>query len=355
MTHISPWTVACPSYHVFLHFCSLSLKSLSSYTNHRLLTDEDDGLFLLDEAFVASGGSCPQMSMGGEGPAGPPAIDEENKIPSNLEVDPNAWYSNVYTFSPVWKPPLRQSCDGISTPTDGQNLATTTAGSLTTTSCFDEESKHVQLTFVFNEVDYQDETELPWLAIGYRPDEVCAMNKGGMDTDIILIAADPLSGEATAAKGLLPAVARSSQSGALASVYSSLSSLETSQGYSNVTLLSPFSFDVVSQTRSFGLEGIDTDSVVLRFHQSMDVAPEVMHLMYAIGTGPQLGYHATRLCFEVTEFPKCAGVPSSSTQETEDEDKTAPTGGSGASKAFHPSIMAIVTMLVAASSVFVVF
>ena len=48
------------------------------------------------------------------------------------------------------------------------------------------------------------------------------------------------------------------------------------------------------------------DSVVLKFKQSMDKVPEVMHLMYAVGSTPQLGHHTTRMCFEVTQFPDCA-------------------------------------------------
>merc|ERR1712003_404792 len=49
----------------------------------------------------------------------------------------------------------------------------------------------------------------------------------------------------------------------------------------------------------------EPDSVRLSFMQRMDVAPEVMHLMYAVGTSPQLGYHNTRMCFELKNFSPC--------------------------------------------------
>jgi hypothetical protein len=65
------------------------------------LTDDDDYLFLLDEALEAINGTSTQMEMSGGG--GPPT-GQTVHIPSNLEVDPNSWLSNVYTYSPIWQP-----------------------------------------------------------------------------------------------------------------------------------------------------------------------------------------------------------------------------------------------------------
>jgi hypothetical protein len=37
----------------------------------------------------------------------------------------------------------------------------------------------------------------------------------------------------------------------------------------------------------------------------METVPGAMHLMYAIGSSTDVGYHKTRECFEITEFPSC--------------------------------------------------
>ena len=155
-----------------------------------------------------------------------------------------------------------------------------------------------------------------------------------MDTDIVLIATDPMTMTPSATKGVLPASARSSSPGALGSVYASLVPLEEELDFSNVTLTTPW--DVAAQTRSID----DADAAVtLRFRQTMNEIPEVMHLMYAVGTGPQLGYHAMRMCFEVTEFPECA----SAGEEGNDDTKNELVGSS----AFPSWNMAVVPILVA--------
>jgi hypothetical protein len=58
---------------------------LQSYTNHSLLTDDDDYLFFLDEALEAMGGSCPEL------------VREEfgfNPASGNEEVSKNTWSVN---------------------------------------------------------------------------------------------------------------------------------------------------------------------------------------------------------------------------------------------------------------------
>lgn len=267
------------------------------------MSDDDDDLFLLDEALVASGGSCEQTGQGGG--VGPPTGTV--KIPSNLEIDENSWFSNEYTFSPVWDPPPKPVPEQGLVDEDGDRTqAITEAGKVTIGSCYDSTSQSVEMTFSFNDIDETDQGGLPWIAIGYRQDEECVMNKNGADTDIILIAAAP-SGAANAFKGKLPAAARSRNETAVTSIYTTLSPLESAERYSDVSLTAPSDDGVTEQERSSS-----SDSVVLSFKQSMDQVPEVMHLMYAVGSTPQMGYHATRMCFEVTQFPDCAGVPTSS-------------------------------------------
>ena len=76
------------------------------------------------------------------------------------------------------------------------------------------------------------------MALGYRSDEECVMNKNGADTDIILIASD-LSGTTTVSKGLLPAAARAVNSTAITSIYTTLTPLESVEGYTDVSIKVP--------------------------------------------------------------------------------------------------------------------
>ena len=76
--------------------------SLQHYSNHQLLDDSHDALFLVDEAYMAvhGNGSCPQIMS--DGPDGPPTGQTEH-IPSNLEREAVSWRSIQHTLSPVWK------------------------------------------------------------------------------------------------------------------------------------------------------------------------------------------------------------------------------------------------------------
>merc|ERR1712107_590423 len=47
-----------------------------------------------------------------------------------------------------------------------------------------------------------------------------------------------------------------------------------------------------------------------------DGPPDVMNLMYAIGMTAELGFHVSRSCFDVVDFPTCpASLSSSSSDE----------------------------------------
>lgn len=271
---------------------------LQKYTNHSLLTEEDENLFLLDQALEAAGRSCPQLDRGGEG-AGPPVGG--TKIPSNLEIDPNSWCSKEYTFSPVWEPTLIE--DTISSDESGpSNFATTEVGIATIGSCYDSALGLVQLKFNFKDVEVS-EAGLPWMALGYRKDAECMMiPKDGSDTEIILIGTDPSTEMISASKGAMSALVRSGDPGAIGMIYPTLSALENADGYSNVKV-SVLEGDI----SGVSVKNADTESVSvdLDFSQNFDEKPEAMYMMYAIGTSPQLGYHDSRQCFEITEFPEC--------------------------------------------------
>jgi len=279
---------------------------LQIYSNHSLLTDDDDYKFLLDEALEGIGGVCEQMNQDGEG-VGPPT-GQTVHIPSNLEVDPNAWYSNVYTYSPVWEPPAKDDSDQVSMVEDGR--ATTEATHAKVLSCYDPTTQSVDLSVEFLNVDAG--AGLPWMALGYRETEECLMiPRSGNDTQIILVATQ--SDDETLAPHLtmLPREARGMSEAAITSIYDNQIPLSNVDGYSSVMLQVPSSETAVEKT------GVAETSVVLKFQQSFPGgAPEVMHLMYAIGSSPQVGFHANRECMDITEFPICTGAAGVATGNT---------------------------------------
>merc|ERR1712232_1345292 len=128
---------------------------LQFYANHSLLSDEDDDIFDLVQNLEASGGSCPLLTSGlgpdgerSEVSFGPPI--SEVHVPSNLEVDENSWFTNVYTFSPVWQPPMKEE---ITTDASAERVAITDAGRVTVESCYDPSTKSVQLAVEFKEIE----------------------------------------------------------------------------------------------------------------------------------------------------------------------------------------------------------
>ncbi|KAL3942392.1 MAG: hypothetical protein SGARI_000281, partial [Bacillariaceae sp.] len=286
---------------------------LQKYSNQSLLTDEEDYLFLLDEALESIGGACPQMGGFGDGEAGPPT-NSDIHIPSNLEVDPNSWFSNVYTFSPVWEPETTPADDNImaSGPT---GMSTVEADRLTVQSCYDDAAGAVRMSVEFKEIELVGPSQtIPWMALGTRETEECLMNpRSGADTPIVLVMQSPLEDTPQAFSGMLPAAARGGSQEAVASIYPTLTVLEQADAFSSVNLQVPTGDEAIE--RSSGA----SDSVVLEFSQSMTRAeiPETMYMSYAIGAQATLGFHTTRACFEITEFPSCPQPGNASAGATE--------------------------------------
>jgi hypothetical protein len=305
----------------------------------------------------------------GEDGAGPPTNSEVH-IPSNLEVDPNAWFSNVYTFSPVWEPEeVEEDMDnngtGSATSSSSSSAATgvavTEADRVTVRSCYDESSGSVRWSVEYHDVLLSD-GQLPWMALGFRSSEECLMNpRSGDDTSIVLILAnaDTDEGSSSSSGGAaqqafsasLPAQARGGTEEAVASIYPTLTPLENSESYSNVLLREPNDDDddVTAVSRGESSSSSSSSSLLLEFSKSVDsVPPETtMHLMYAIGSQPTLGFHATRSCFEVSDFPKCPPANGDMTGTNSVEEDAVTQQDSGAS--------AVATSLVAALLVVGVF
>lgn len=291
---------------------------LQVYENHTLLSDEDDDLFDLVKNLEANGGSCPLVTSGfgvdGEESGasfGPPV--SEVHVPSNLEVDDNSWFTSVYTYSPVWKPPMKEE---MASSASAMGVAVTQAERVTVESCYDPTTKMVKLSVEYQDIDAiptESGMQLPWLALGYREDEICSMTPvNGGDSKIILVSQAPKVNFPKPYIGNMgPNTKRFDQS-AFESIYDSLWALDEAIGYKDVSLAAPMlgGVDGAMLSRSATPNG----SVVLSFSQEFDEKPEVMHLMYAIGMSPSLGVHTSRSCFEIVEFPTC--IPSESDYES---------------------------------------
>lgn len=270
--------------------------SLIVYRNHAELTDDDDGLFLIDEAYMSAGGECPLRAEGG----GPPT-DREH-IPSNLEVD-EGWISNQYTFSPVWVPPIEEVVEEEYTNDLNDPLALTQAGDeVTVASCFDPIENEVHLTAMFEDIR-TDDGNIPWLALAFREDEDCLMNpRDGGDTEVIFILADD-DGQVSATHGPMSPSARRMGRGTEADdILGAQVPLDEAIGFSHGSV--SIEDDIVSLHFRRTMEPTTPTGVAISRSSEVD-PPQVMHLTYAVGTRQELGYHRVRKCFEVTEFPLC--------------------------------------------------
>ena len=302
---------------------------LQIYTNQTLLTDDDDYLFLLDEALEGIGGSCPMMEGFGDGTPGPPTNSEVH-VPSNLERDPNSWFSNVYTYSPVWEPEEDDSEMGDNSGPTG--IAVTEADRVTVQSCYDGQTSAVRMSVEFQDIELVGATQtIPWMALGFRETEDCLMTpRSGADTPIVLVMHSALEENANVYSGSLPPMARSGNEEAVSSIYPTLTPLTEAESFSNVNLQLPMGFTSIARSDA----SLASDSVLLEFSQAVDSIPETMYLMYAIGSQSTLGFHATRSCFEVTEFPSCpTGNATTAASNNEQGESGSNTESSSAAKA----------------------
>eukprot|EP00747_Dinoflagellata_sp_TGD_P194928 gnl/TRDRNA2_/TRDRNA2_62946_c0_seq1.p1 gnl/TRDRNA2_/TRDRNA2_62946_c0~~gnl/TRDRNA2_/TRDRNA2_62946_c0_seq1.p1 ORF type:complete len:813 (-),score=146.99 gnl/TRDRNA2_/TRDRNA2_62946_c0_seq1:70-2295(-) len=268
---------------------------LQHYWDHELLNESTEDPFLLEQAFEAAGGSCPQMNMG-DGASGPPTGQVEH-IPSNLEREDVSWRSIVHTESPVWKPPPMPEAAGA---TGVMQLATGISAEV----CWDPQSSMVRVSSTV-------ETEEPvWAAIAFRKDEECLMTpRGGMDGEVVL-SQQGADGEYAQHYGPLPAklkkIGGSSDSAAVDDFMTKLTPLEQVDDFAAGTSSTEFSSGKLTST----------------FSRAYDSKPSEVHLTYAVGYDKEFGYHRSRGCFDVKLNP-CAdaacGSPSGSTTKKQAE------------------------------------
>ena len=260
---------------------------------------------MLIENFEKIGGTCVDVGSG-EG-AGPPILDVH--IPSNLEIDPNAWFSNEYTFSPYWTPAIadsNSSISGTNSAPPSNRTVTQVSDRVTVESCWDDSTNSVDLSLHYFDVEVTTAGTLPWIALGFRSSDVCAMTppEGGY-TPMILITHSSVDSAPIAHSGELVPEAKGMSQEAFGTVYQSLVPLDETVGYSDVSVNAPM-VNFASEKYSIA----DEDTVTLSFKQVMDQTPDVMYFTYAIGATSQLGVHITRACFELTDFTSCSSSSS---------------------------------------------
>lgn len=334
---------------------------LQVYTKHELLSEDNDDLFMLVENYVEAGGECPERAMEVQGEetasVGPPT--NEVHIPSNLEVEEASWVSNEFTFSPFWEVPAKQQmvadigavesiASAMSKP------ATEVSDRVTVESCYDDATKSIDMSFHVHDIDPTSNGRLPWIALGYRESEECAMtpSDGGV-TPIILIS--HLEGQGDLPKvfstSLLP-TAKTLSPDAFASMYVIARDLSEAQDHSNVSVIAPQvegGADMVTTMARSSFTSDDT--VTLNFKRVVGDKPDKLYLMYAIGMSAELGIHTTRKCFEIDAFPLCSSSSGSASDNMGDLGDVEVKAAIGSSPAFATST--VLSTFVTLASLFV--
>jgi len=254
---------------------------LQHYFDHEVLSEEDEAPFLIDEAFIAAGGECPER---GSSPganeteaAGPP---QGGGVPSNLHIDSAAWRSITHTESPVWTGVTEES-------TGGSHDAPAVSGSASENgvvleACFDTAASALLYSLAYSTA------EPAWTGMRFydEDDDGCFMTpNGGEDGEgvIVEVGAD---GTHTALHGpFTPSMKRFDIDGFRAG----LSLLDDVSGFQGVT-----AEHVLGQTS-------------LHFARTRDEQPATVKVAYALGDSPEIGYHSIRGCLAVTQVPTCSG------------------------------------------------
>lgn len=242
---------------------------LVHWHSHRVLNESEASEFWLDEAYIRSGGSCPERAPSRDVAA---PTDQSPQVPGNLVVEPIAWHESVYTASPVWTPPASPEANDGGSAAMAQDVDT----GISATSCFDAATSTLRLSLAI-------QTASPtWAAIGFRRTEDCLMvPRGGGDGEIVYMAPDANDAYEVYYGPLSPDLQRM-QGAAIRNfmrrmtpVRDAASFVSSSAGYSNGAL-------------------------VLSFFRTYTSMPAVFNLSYALGADRSIGYHKRSGCFAVT-------------------------------------------------------
>lgn len=261
---------------------------------------------MLVENYLELGGTC--VNVGG-GEIGPPI--SEVHIPSNLEID-EGFISNEFTFSPFWHDQSSQENESVSSEStestnESSKAVTKVSDRVIVESCFDDTTNSIDMSVHYLGIETTDIGTLPWMALGFRSSNTCAMTPpDGGSTPIILITHSSTEADPVAHSGDLVPGAKAMSEESYAAIYQSLVPLDESVNYTSVSVGAPM---LRSSSSSFdaGTSSIaDEDTVTLSFKRSVESKPDVVYFTYAIGAQSQLSVHTTRACFELRNFPSCS-------------------------------------------------
>mmetsp|Transcript_55567 Transcript_55567/g.166558 ORF Transcript_55567/g.166558 Transcript_55567/m.166558 type:complete len:283 (-) Transcript_55567:216-1064(-) len=254
-----------------------------------------------------------------DGAAAPTVL--EDPIPSNLVSDPYSWYSTVYTFSPVWTPPMRAEAGASSSAErEGGVFALTEAGRSTTVeSCYDAAAGEVHLKTTYGDLTPLDgDGTLPWVGLAFRTTEECLMTpRDGSDGTFVYVSGE--DGALKAKYGLLPSSAKrfaaDGDGSTAGGIVDGLKDINESEGFAEGS--ATIGEDGTSIELSFRRKVASSDASRTVSRSGVFAPPDAMYLTYAVGSTPELGYHETRRCFEVKDFPLCGGGGSEENEEGE--------------------------------------
>jgi hypothetical protein len=244
---------------------------LQHWSDHRLLSEAEESAFLLDEQIEAAGGKC--IKIEGSGGSGPPTGEAEHVL-SNLEVEEVAWRKVVYTASPVWKPEAEAAMGDapgmVRISKDAQAEA-----------CFDEAASMLRLTLNAN-------MPVPnWAAVSFRGTSECLMTPRAGGNSLLVLAKPDSTGAYSLSHGLLTPNMKHFQADSMSAFDESLIPL--------------------SQKTDFNAHfaNMNNGKLEFGFAQKYESKPASIHLTFAIGQSPKIGYHSMRECFELSNLPSC--------------------------------------------------
>jgi len=246
---------------------------LQHWSDHRVLTESEESEFLLDEFIEKSGGKC-QQQVSENGADGPPT-GQQAHVPSNLEREEASWREIVWTGSPVWKSNPKATQNG-NAPGVVQVDKTTQAQ-----ACFDDATSTLRLTM------YLPDPGQAWVGVAFRESAECLMTpRGGGNTPLVYTVPDA-NGKFTTSHGTLTPAMKKFDAGEMASFTDGL------------TLLSEMS----SFDGNFAV--VQNGKLEFGFARKYSSKPTAIHLTFALGSSPRIGYHQVRECFKVENPPAC--------------------------------------------------
>lgn len=262
---------------------------LQHWESHRVLEELEADEFLLDEAFIASGGSCPQR-VRNRTSDGPPT-GQVAHVPSNLEVDPAAWRDIVHTGSPIWRPPpvAEAAASGASTGAAATiaevAIARGAAGALACLASVNASGATVRLRL---RVELEDAA---WIAVGFRRTEECLMTpRGGGDGEVVYAWPEQGGAEYSMRFGQLPPT---------------LKSFSGDSGGRFLANLDTFGAGSAQDLSEASVEHTGGE-VLLSFARRYPSVPEgPLQLSLAVGLSGALGYHRLRECFALEALSPC--------------------------------------------------